>query len=36
MGGKRRLAYRLIPLFPPYECDVEVFAGGATLYFRRP
>ena len=29
MGGKRRLADRLIPLFPPHECYVEVFAGGA-------
>ncbi len=30
MGGKRRLADRLIPLFPPHECYVEVFAGGAA------
>ncbi|OSR72662.1 hypothetical protein BV327_02988 [Pseudomonas syringae pv. actinidiae] len=36
MGGKRRLADRLIPLFPPHECYVEVFAGGASLYFMRP
>ncbi|GAB3469176.1 DNA adenine methylase [Azotobacter salinestris] len=36
MGGKRRLAGRLIPLFPPHECYVEVFAGGAALYFLRP
>ncbi|MDR6608898.1 hypothetical protein J2X87_003985 [Pseudomonas synxantha] len=34
-GGKRRLADRLIPLFPPHECYVEVFAGGAALYFMR-
>ncbi len=27
MGGKRRLADRLIPLFPPHECYVEVFAA---------
>lgn len=27
---------RLIPLFPPHECYVEVFAGGAALYFMRP
>lgn len=33
MGGKRRLADRLIP---PYECYVEVFAGGAALHFMRP
>ena len=36
MGGKRRLADRLLPLFPPHECYVEVFAGGAALYFLRP
>lgn len=36
MVGKRRLADRLIPLFPPHECYVEVFAGGAALYFMRP
>ena len=31
MGGKRRFAARLIPLFPPHKCYVEVFAaGGAT------
>ena len=30
MGGKRRLADRLIPLFPPHECYVEAFAGGAA------
>lgn len=36
MGGKRRLADRLIPLFPPHECYVEVFAGGAALYFMKP
>jgi len=36
MRGKRRLADRLIPLFPPHECYVEVFAGGAALYFLRP
>ena len=32
-GGKRRLADRLIPLFPPHECYVEFFAGGGALYF---
>lgn len=36
LGGKRRLADRLIPLFPPHECYVELFAGGAALYFLRP
>lgn len=36
LGGKRRLADRLIPLFPPHECYVELFCGGAALYFLRP
>lgn len=36
LGGKRRLADRLIPLFPPHECYVEAFCGGAALYFLRP
>lgn len=36
MGGKRRLADRLIPLFPKHECYVEVFCGGAALFFLRP
>ena len=36
MGGKRRLADRIIPLFPAHECYVEVFCGGAALYFLRP
>lgn len=36
MGGKRRLADKLIPLFPAHECYVELFAGGAALYFLKP
>jgi DNA adenine methylase len=36
LGGKRRLADKLIPLFPPHECYVEAFCGGAALYFLRP
>lgn len=36
IGGKRRLADQLIPRFPPHKCYVEVFAGGAALYFLRP
>ncbi len=36
LGGKRRLADKLLPLFPPHDCYVEVFAGGAALYFLRP
>lgn len=36
IGGKRRLADIIIPRFPPHTCYVEVFAGGAALYFLRP
>lgn len=36
IGGKRRLADRIIPQFPPHTCHVEVFAGAAALYFMRP
>lgn len=36
LGGKRRLADIILPQFPPHECYVEVFAGGAALYFLRP
>ncbi len=36
IGGKRRLADVLIPRFPPHTCYVEVFAGGAALFFLRP
>ncbi|AOB29902.1 restriction endonuclease subunit M [Bordetella sp. H567] len=36
IGGKRRLADRLLPYFPPHECYVEPFAGGAAMYFMRP
>lgn len=35
MGGKRRLAGQLLPLFPPHECYVELFTGGAALFFMR-
>ena len=36
IGGKRRLADRIIPKFSPHTCYVEVFVGGAPLYFMRP
>ncbi|KJV25788.1 restriction endonuclease subunit M [Aquitalea magnusonii] len=35
LGGKRRLADKLLPLFPPHDCYVELFCGGAALYFLR-
>ncbi|QEY24940.1 DNA adenine methylase [Neisseria animalis] len=36
MGGKRRLAKRLLPMFPEHTCYVEPFCGGAALFFLRP
>jgi len=36
IGGKRRLAERLLPYFPNHHCYVEPFAGGAALFFLRP
>ncbi|MDK4629565.1 DNA adenine methylase, partial [Kingella kingae] len=33
MGGKRRLAKQLLPKFPEHQCYVELFAGGAALFF---
>lgn len=36
MGGKRRLASHLIPRFPNHTCYVELFCGGAALFFLRP
>ncbi|QOK93382.1 DNA adenine methylase [Ralstonia pseudosolanacearum] len=35
IGGKRRLADKLLPLFPQHDCYVEVFCGGAALFFLR-
>jgi len=35
MGGKRRLAKKILPLFPVHTCYVEPFAGGAALFFMR-
>ncbi|MFZ2269066.1 MAG: DNA adenine methylase [Azonexus sp.] len=33
IGGKRRLAKHLLPMFPAHKCYVEPFAGGAALFF---
>ena len=33
IGGKRRLAKRILPIFPAHDCYVEPFAGGAALFF---
>ncbi|EDU9359271.1 DNA adenine methylase [Salmonella enterica subsp. enterica] len=33
IGGKRRLAKHILPLFPKHTCYVELFCGAAALYF---
>lgn len=35
MGGKRRLAKHILPIFPQHTCYAEPFAGGAALYFMK-
>lgn len=35
LGGKRRLAELLLSRFPAHTCYVEVFAGGAAVFFLR-
>lgn len=35
IGGKRRLADRIIPLLPGHTCYVEPFAGGAAIFFMK-
>lgn len=35
MGGKRRLAEKILPLFPEHQCYVEAFAGGAALFYKK-
>lgn len=36
IGGKRRLAKIILPLFPDHTCYVEPFCGAAALYFMKP
>jgi DNA adenine methylase len=35
IGGKRRLAKHLLPLFPAHSCYVEPFCGAAALFFMK-
>lgn len=36
IGGKRRLAKQILPLFLKHTCYVEPFAGGAAMFFLKP
>jgi DNA adenine methylase len=36
IGGKRRLAKQLLPMFPDHTCYVEPFCGAAALFFLKP
>lgn len=36
LGGKSRLAKTIISKMPEHTCYVEVFAGGASVFFKKP
>ena len=35
MGGKFELSRKLVPMIPQHERYIEVFAGGASMFFRK-
>ncbi|MBM96487.1 MAG: restriction endonuclease subunit M [Oceanospirillaceae bacterium] len=35
MGGKRRLAKTILPMFPEHKCYVEPFCGGAAIFLMK-
>ncbi len=35
IGGKRKLASHILPLFPDHQCYVEPFCGAAALFFMK-
>ena len=35
MGGKSRLADKILPLFPEHKCYVEAFAGAGAIFFKK-
>lgn len=35
VGGKRKLAKHILPMFPAHTCYVEPFCGGAALFFMK-
>lgn len=36
IGNKRRIAAKIVPLFPPHEIFVEPFFGGGGMFFSKP
>ncbi|MEZ5571152.1 MAG: DNA adenine methylase [Halioglobus sp.] len=36
IGGKRKLADHIVPLFPDHKCYVEPFCGAAAIFFLKP
>ena len=36
LGGKFELSRKLVPMLPPHERYIEMFAGGLSMFFRKP